>query len=83
MPPSGARLAVAQFDADPFMGDADVHVRLLERLRPRLGALLLLDRPAGLSGHGAGEGVTFARRFAACLLRFVTAVVPPTGCDGG
>ncbi len=81
VPASGARLAVAQFADDLFMGDAAVRVRLLERLRPRLGALLLLDRPAGLSGHGAGEGAAFAQRFAACLLRFATAPAPPSGCD--
>ena len=83
IPPSAARLAVAQFDDDLFMGDADTRIRLVERLRARLGALLLIDRPAGLTGHGAGGTIAFAHRFAACLLRLAIEPAPPLRCDAG
>lgn len=81
VPASGARLAVAQFDDDLFMGDADTRIRLIKRLRPRLGALVLIDRPAGLTGHGAGGTIAFAHRYAACLLRLATDPTPPLHCE--
>ncbi len=40
------------------------------RLAPRTAALLLLDRPVGLEGHGAGGDGRFTLRYAACLLDF-------------
>lgn len=75
------RLAWAQFVEDPYAADEDRRAALLrEDLTPRIGALLLIDRPEGLKGHGAGQSVGFAERFGACLLRFATATPPPAGC---
>ncbi len=78
--PSRTRIAIAQFTADPFMSDGDTRMRLVERLRPKSAALLLIDRPEGLSGHFGGDGQAFSRRFAACLLHFATDPTPPVGC---
>ena len=78
--PSRTRVAVAQFTADPFMSDAETRVRLLQRLQPKMGALLLIDRPPGLSGHFGGTNTTFSRQYGACLLQFATQPVPPTSC---
>lgn len=75
IPPGPARLAVAQFAGDSFISDADTRIRLLERVRPRLGALLLIDRPEGFRGHGAGTTRGFAQAEGACLLRFVLRTV--------
>ena len=83
IPASSARLAVVQFSSDPFMGDADTRMRLIERLRPRLAGLLLIDRPAGFAGHGAGGSAAFAQRYAACLLRFALDPAPPDNCGAG
>ncbi len=78
--PSATRLAVAQFADDPFAADEDDRARRLAGLRPTLGAVLLIDRPPGFAGHGAGLDPEFAARFGACLLRFVTAPDPPAAC---
>jgi pimeloyl-ACP methyl ester carboxylesterase len=80
--PAATRVAVAQFSGDPFMSDADIRKKLLERLRPKLGAVLLIDRPAGFSGHFGGIGQAFSERYASCLLRFVLAPSPPATCPG-
>lgn len=78
--PSRTRVAFAQFAGDPFMSDAETRIRLMERLRPSVAALLLIDRPDGLSGHFGGAGDPFSRRFAACLLHFATDAAPPASC---
>jgi hypothetical protein len=76
------RVAVAQFTGDIYVQDLDERVAdLRDTLRGRVGALLVIDRPAGLSGHGGGESAAFSRRFGPCLLRFVTAPSPPAACD--
>ena len=41
---------------------------LIQRLRPRLSRLLIIDRPAGFSGHGAGEDPRFAQLYGPALL---------------
>lgn len=41
---------------------------------------LVLDRPAGLSGHGSGSSGAFARRFGSCLIRFAEGV-PVNGAN--
>jgi pimeloyl-ACP methyl ester carboxylesterase len=80
-PPSDTRVAFVQFAGDPFVLDPDGIARLVrDRLGPRLGALLLIDRPAGLPGHAAGYTAAFADRFGACLVAFATAPVPPRAC---
>ncbi len=78
--PSRTRVAFAQFTADPYMSDGDTRIRLMDRLRPKTGALLVIDRPDGMSGHFAGGSASFSRAFAACLLQFATDPAPPTRC---
>lgn len=80
-PPSDARVAFVEFAGDPFVLDPDGRARLIrERLAPRVGALLLIDRPAGLAGHEAGYGAAFADRFGPCLVAFAIAPEPPAMC---
>ena len=79
-PPSRTRVAVAQFTADPLMGDADTRVELLQRLQAKSGGVLLIDRPPGLSGHFGDIGMPFANRFAECLLHFAIDPSPPSSC---
>jgi dienelactone hydrolase len=80
-PPQKTRVAFVQFQNDPFIGDADARRLRLERiLRPKIGALLVIDRPEGLAGHGAGALPAFGERFGACLLRFAADPVPPPLC---
>jgi hypothetical protein len=74
------RLAVADFRDDPFMADPDKRVEALRRQRERFGAFLLIDRPEGVTGHGAGGSSAFNDRYGACLLRFATAPRPPASC---
>ncbi len=81
--PSRTRVAFVQFSADPFMSDAETRVRLVERLRPKTGGVLLIDRPAELSGHGAAGTTAFSQRYAACLVAFATATPAPERCPAG
>ena len=80
IPPAPARLAFVQFQDDTSAGDLARRAALVAQLRPRLGGLLVLDRPDGLRGHGAGASDEFAERYGGCLLRFVTGSVPPAAC---
>lgn len=76
-----ARLAFVQFANDPFVLDPDGRARIVrERMAPRLAAVLVIDRPEGFEGHGAGQGWRFADRFGACLVAFATQAVPPERC---
>jgi dienelactone hydrolase len=80
-PEQKTRVAFIQFQDDPYVGDADRRRDLLDRiLRPKVGALLVIDRPEGFAGHDAGATPAFAERFGPCLLRFVTDPVPPASC---
>jgi phosphoglycolate phosphatase-like HAD superfamily hydrolase len=74
------RLAIADFSDDPFMAEPDKRAEALRRQRERFGAFLLIDRPAGVAGHGAGGTTAFNDRYGACLLRFATAPRPPSSC---
>lgn len=76
----GLRLAIIQFASDPYAGDLDERDRILAGLRGRIAALLLIDRPDGLLGHGAAAGEAFAERFGPCLLRFATGPRAPGSC---
>ena len=78
--PSRTRLAFVQFQADPYAADPQGRKALIDRLRPKLGGVLIIDQPDGLSGHGGGNSAAFARSFGPCLLRFVTDPSPPAGC---
>lgn len=78
---SSARLAFVQFANDPFVLDPDGRARIVrERISSRLAAVLLIDRPEGLDGHGAGQGWRFADRFGACLVAFAIEPSPPERC---
>ena len=74
--PARTRVAIAQFTADPFMADAGERAGLFHRLEGRVGALLLIDRPPGFTGHFGGTSATFSRTFGPCFLRFATAQEP-------
>jgi hypothetical protein len=63
----GVRTLVAFFNDDPF--DPGGRGPEVEAILARDGvAHLVLDRPAGFSGHGSGNGGLFARRFGPCLV---------------
>jgi len=79
-PSAPTRLAFVQFEADPFAGDLDRRRALIERLRPRLGGVLIIDRPDGLRGHFGGQTVLFADKYAACLVHFVMDKTPADHC---
>lgn len=64
------RVAIATFTGDEYAPDPPGRAAAFARLAPRTGALLVLDRPAGLEGHGAGGDGRFTLRYAACLLEF-------------
>ena len=55
--PLRIRLVYGQVSGHPFTGDPDTRRRLIETLRPRLGALLTFGRPSGSSGHSAAKPV--------------------------
>lgn len=66
----GARVAVANFAGDEFDPDPDQRAAILGVLAGRSAGLLMLDRPAGIAGHGAGADWRFTLRYATCLLDF-------------
>ncbi len=80
VPAAPTRLAFVQFQMDLFAGDLAGRSALVERLRGRLGGLLVLDRPEGFTGHFGGNTARFAQRYGQCLLRFATAAQPPPSC---
>jgi len=67
-----ARVAVANFTGDEFDPDPDGRAQIFRSLASsrQVGALLFLDRPQGLEGHGAGADARFTQRYGACLLEF-------------
>jgi hypothetical protein len=75
-----ARVAIANFAEDPYDADPEARSLLFRQFAERAGALLFLDRPEGVSGHGAAASTAFNDRYGACLLRFATAEAPPAGC---
>ena len=80
MVPTETRLAMVQFADDTFAADPEWRAEIVELNSFHLGGVLLIDRPEGLVGHGAGETYGFEDRFAACLLRF--ALGGPANCPG-
>ena len=77
-----ARVVVAQFANDFYTGDLDERAALLRTtMRVHVGSLLLIDRPAGFTGHGAGNGAAFAYKFAGCMLAFATGEADASSCD--
>lgn len=67
---AGTRVAVANFAGDVFDPDPAARAAILRGLVSRSAAFLLLDRPAGIEGHGGGGDWRFTLRYAACLLDF-------------
>ena len=66
-----ARVAIANFTGDEFDPDPEGRSQIFRSLSsPRVGALLFLDRPQGLEGHGAGADARFTQRYGARLLEF-------------
>ena len=66
-----ARVAIANFTGDEFDPDPEGRSQIFRSpSSPRVGALLFLDRPQGLEGHGAGADARFTQRYGACLLEF-------------
>lgn len=80
VPKAPTRLAFVQFEADPFAGDLDGRRNLIQRLRPVLSAVLIVDRPPGLTGHFGGQSPQFAKDYGSCLLHFVIDPVPKDHC---
>lgn len=67
-----ARVAIANFAQDEFDPDPVRRGALFRRLgAPRVGALLFLDRPPEVTGHGGGAESRFTARYGACLLDFI------------
>lgn len=76
-----ARVAFVQFARDPYSDDPAERVeKFRDILFPRVKAGLIVDRPDGLTGHGAGSTAAFNDRFGQCLLRFALDPQPPSGC---
>jgi hypothetical protein len=76
-----SRVAFVQFALDPFVADHEGRARVMrEEIAPRVAAVLVLDRPEGFTGHGAGGQWQFADRFGPCLVAFVTAPQPRDAC---
>ena len=75
------RVAIVHFTGDAYVKDMDRRVGMYrDGLPSRVAALLMIDRPDGIAGHGGGSTSAFAQGYAACLLRFVMDPVPPTAC---
>jgi hypothetical protein len=67
-----ARVVVANFARDEFDPDPDRRATLFRSLgAPRIAALLFLDRPQEVSGHGGGADARFTLRYGTCLLEFI------------
>ncbi len=76
-----ARVAIVNFRNDPFEENPDKRFALADDLlAPRVAALLKINQPEGIKGHGGGYSLDFANRYSACLLRFATEAVPPAAC---
>ncbi len=82
VPKQSTRLMYIQFQDDPFAGDEDRRAdRIRNMLGPKLGQVVLIDRPDGFKGHGAGATAAFGTKFGACILHFVMDANAPTNCD--
>ncbi|WP_135470472.1 alpha/beta fold hydrolase [Crenalkalicoccus roseus] len=66
------RVVVVNFARDEFDPDPERRAGIFRALTaPRVGALLFLDRPPEVSGHGGGADSRFVQRYGTCLLDFV------------
>jgi hypothetical protein len=64
------RVIVANFAGDEFDPDPEQRAAIFGVLASRSAGLLLLDRPAGIAGHGGGGDWRFTLRYGPCLLDF-------------
>lgn len=76
MPPSRTRVAIVQFADDGYSADPEWRAELFRLNEMHVGDMLMIDRPDGLVGHGAGGTYEFSQRFGPCLLRFVQSQPP-------
>lgn len=75
------RVAFIQFAQDPYSALPERRLALIDtQLRPRVGPVLVIDRPAGIIGHGGGSNSAFAAAYADCLLHFAVDPRPPSAC---
>ena len=78
--PQPTRVAFIQFEADPYASDLAARASLVERQRPKLGGLLVIDRPSGFTGHYGGNTAKFALSYGDCLRHFVLDSDAPKAC---
>lgn len=79
-----APIVAVMFDGDPLLPDPARSAAAMRRaLAWRSGPLLVIERPGGLAGHGAGVAPAFNDRFGACLLRLVAERDPAPCRDEG
>ncbi|HJQ59264.1 MAG TPA: hypothetical protein VJ890_20325 [Vineibacter sp.] len=77
---SRTRVVIALFDNDDFDPDPAERTRIVrERARTPGMPVLLIDHPAGLSGHTAGTELPMAQRFGACLRDYIARPTVPAG----
>ncbi len=75
------RVVFVQFKNDPFADDEDERLeKIHDTLFTHVGKGLIIDRPDGFSGHGAGAESVFNLKYGACLLHFALDQVPPSAC---
>jgi len=75
------RVAFVQFRDDPFADDGDDRAKKFRTLLfPKIAAGLIIDRPEGFKGHGAGAQPKFAEIYGTCLLDFALKPSPPQAC---
>ncbi|WP_291296157.1 hypothetical protein [Elioraea sp.] len=75
-----APVVVAAFDGDHLLPWPERSAAMLRgRLADRPAPLLVINRPAGLAGHGAGAEPAFNDRYGDCILRAV-ATRDAAGC---
>lgn len=69
---TSAPIVIAAFEGDRLLPNPERSAAMIRgTLAQRPAPLLLIDRPTGLSGHGAGAEPAFNDRFGACILRAV------------
>lgn len=75
------RVVIVQFQDDPFISNPARRLELYEdRVRPKVGALVIIDRPPPFTGHGAGGQHAFGQKFSTCMADVLLAANPPGGC---
>ena len=68
-------IALFVFDGDPFDPDPAARAAYARERLPGT-PLLIVERPAGITGHSGGQNAQFNRRYGACLVDFFAAPTP-------